>query len=82
MPEKILDLMENWITLAKIQVKEGLASEKGLNKEEKKLILAIKHAMRWIQKKNPQYHSRLEAILGRDYVLYYDEKSNKYARPR
>ena len=82
MPGKILDLMENWVKLANIQVKDDLASEKGLNKEEKKLIWTIKHAMRWIRKKNPEYHGRLEAILGKNYILYFDEKSNKFAKPR
>jgi 3-methyladenine DNA glycosylase AlkC len=81
MPGKILDLVENWVRVAKIQVKDDLASEKGLNKEEKKLIWTIKHAMRWIQKKNPEYHNRLEAILGKNYILYFDEKSNKLAKP-
>jgi len=81
MPEKILDLMENWIHLAKIKVTEDLASEKGLSKENRKLIWTIKHAMRWIQKRELQYHDRLERILGKNYVIYFDEKSNKFANP-
>jgi len=37
--------------------------------------------MRWIRKKDPKCHSRLKKILGKNYILYFDEKSNKYAKP-
>ncbi|MBA7520192.1 hypothetical protein ES705_12285 [subsurface metagenome] len=37
--------------------------------------------MRWIKKKNPKYHSNLENILGKNYILYFDEKRNKRANP-
>ena len=37
--------------------------------------------MRWIQKKNPKFHSNLENILGKNYILYFDEKRNKRANP-
>jgi len=82
MPQKIITLMEAWIKKFKIKVQDDLASEKGLNEEQKNLIWTIKHALRWIQKKNPEYHDRLGNILGYNYVLYFDEKSNKYAEPR
>ncbi|MFW9987806.1 MAG: DNA alkylation repair protein, partial [Candidatus Odinarchaeota archaeon] len=60
MPEKILDLLESWIRKAQIIVHDELATELGLNQEEKRLIWTMKYAMRWIKNKNPEYHSRLE----------------------
>ena len=82
MPEKILTLMENWIRESRIKVNDELASEIGLSIEEKRLIWTMKHAMRWIKKKAPEYHSRLEGILGKNYVLYFDEKKNRLAKPK
>lgn len=32
-------------------------------------------------KKNPKYHSNLENILGKNYILFFDEKRNKRANP-
>jgi 3-methyladenine DNA glycosylase AlkC len=81
MPEKVLKLMQKWILEANIVVHAELSEEKGLTKEQKRLIWTIKHAMRWIQKKEPKYHSKLENILGINYVLYFDEKKNRFAKP-
>ena len=41
----------------------------------------VKHGMRWMRKNVPKYHSNLEDILGINYVLYFDEKRNKFANP-
>ncbi|TFF69147.1 MAG: hypothetical protein EU516_01480 [Promethearchaeota archaeon] len=81
MPEKILNLMGNWIKSSKIKVKDDLASEKRLNKEQRNVIWTIKHAMRWIRKRDPKCNKELKEILGINYILYFDEKSNKYAKP-
>jgi len=81
MPEKMLNLMEEWIKQSKIEVHAELAAERGLTKDQQRLIWTIKHAMRWIQKKNPKFHSNLENILGENYILYFDEKRNKRANP-
>ncbi len=81
MPEKVLNLMEEWIKHSKIKVHAELATERGLSKDQQRLILTIKHAMRWIQKRNPKYHSNLKNILGNNYILYFDEKRNKRANP-
>ncbi len=81
MPEKILDLVDKWITDSNIQVREDLASEEGLTNEEKRLIWTIKHAMRWLKKKKPEYIDRIVKILGMNYVLYFDEKRNRLAKP-
>ena len=60
MPEKMLDLMEQWldkqIKETKITIHDELAMEVGLNNEEKHLIWTMKHAMRWIKAKNPEFH--------------------------
>jgi len=82
MPEKILDLMEQWTESAKIKVYDALASEEGLSKEDKYLIWTMKHGMRWIKTRNPELRHRLEKILGKNYILYFDEKRNRLAKPR
>ena len=72
--------MESWIEKARIIVHDELATEIGLTKEEKRLIWTMKHAMRWVKNRNPEYHPRLEKILGKNYVLFFDEKSNRLAK--
>lgn len=81
MPEKMLKLMDQWINESKIKVHNNLATEIGLNKYEKRLVWTMKQGMRWIKDRDPEYHSRLEKILGRNYVLYFDEKRNRLAKP-
>jgi len=81
MPEKVLDLMDKWINESNIQVHEELATEEGLSHEDKRLIWTMKHAMRWLKERNPEYHPRLEKLLGKNYLLYFDEKKNRLAKP-
>ena len=81
MPEKVLELMEKWIKDSKIKVHEELATEVGLSQDEKRLIWTIKHAMRWLRERNPEFHPRLEKILGKNYILYFNEKRNRLAKP-
>ncbi len=81
MPKRVLDLMESWMKETNLKVRDDLASEMGLNPEEKRLIWTIKHGMRWIREKNPELRTQLEHILGKHYVLYFDEKKNKLAKP-
>ncbi len=80
MPKKILFLVESWINEANIKVHDALASEINLNREQKYLIWTIKQAMRWLKNKNPEFHPRIEKILGKNYILYFDEKRNRFAR--
>ena len=85
MPEKMVDLMEVWMNIqikeTNIKIHDELAMEEGLIKEEKQLIWTMKHAMRWIRIRNPELHPRLEKILGKNYILYFDEKKNRLAKP-
>lgn len=81
MPDKMLDLMERWIKEDNIEVRDDLTSEEGLTRDQKLLIWTIKHGMRWIREKNPELHPRLERILGKNYILYFDEKKNRKAKP-
>ena len=81
MPEKVLDLMDKWIKESNIEVHEELATEEGLSQEDKRLIWTMKHAMRWLKERNPEYHPRLEKMLGKNYLLYFDEKRNRLAKP-
>jgi len=37
--------------------------------------------MRWLKERKPEYSPQLEQLLGRYYVLYFDEKKNRLARP-
>ncbi|MFX1512481.1 MAG: hypothetical protein ACFFCQ_07840 [Promethearchaeota archaeon] len=84
MPEKILKLVKEWITETKIIVTSDLASKtkKELGTENFYLIWTVKHALRWLKARNPEYHPRIEQILGRNYVLYYDEKKNVRSLPK
>ena len=81
MPEKVLDLMDKWIKDSNIKVHDELATEEGLSQEEKRLIWTMKHAMRWLKERNPEYHPRLEKLLGKNYILYFNEKRNRLAKP-
>ena len=73
--------MDKWINDSNIKVYEELATENGLSQEEKRLIWTMKHAMRWLKERNPDFHPRLEKILGKNYILYFDEKRNRLAKP-
>ncbi len=41
----------------------------------------MKQSMRWIKDRNPEFHGRLERLLGKYYILYFDEKRNRLATP-
>jgi hypothetical protein len=84
MPLKILNLVEQWVIDADIIVKEDLASKskKELGPNNFYLIWTIKHALRWLRERNPEYHSKIEKILGKNYVLYFNEKKNRLAKPK
>ena len=34
------------------------------------------------KKRNPEYYSQIQEVLGRNYVLYFDEKKNRMAKPK
>ncbi|TXT64333.1 MAG: hypothetical protein BAJALOKI1v1_580013 [Promethearchaeota archaeon] len=82
MPEKMLQLMEEWLKDSNIIVHDTLATEAGLSTDQKRMISIMKHGMRWMKNKNPKYHQRLEKILGKYYLLYFDEKKNRLAKPK
>ena len=84
MPIKILDLMDKWISTANITVTNNLASKtkQELGRENYYLIWTIKHGLRWLRERNPEFHKRIEEILGWNYILYFDEKRNRTAIPR
>lgn len=81
MPEKILDLFENWIKSENIQVTDDLAAKnkKELGNEIFYMIWTMKHALRWLQDRNPEYHDRIQKIMGKNYIKFFDEKKNKRA---
>ncbi|MHA1310525.1 MAG: DNA alkylation repair protein [Candidatus Helarchaeota archaeon] len=72
MPEKILTLIEEWLN----------EKEKLNEKEQKNLIWTIYQALRWLKDKNPKYHKWIEKLVGKNYLLYFDEKRNRNAIPR
>ncbi|MHA2247164.1 MAG: hypothetical protein ACXADY_19620 [Candidatus Hodarchaeales archaeon] len=84
MPEKILDLAENLIKETNITVDKNLASKtkQELGALNYYLVWTIKHGFRWLKERNPEHHKRMEKILGRNYVLYFDEKRNRMAKPK
>lgn len=81
-PEKILDLMQEWIKSSNIKVYGELSSEEGLNKDQKLLIWTMKQALRWLKDRNPEFHPKLENLLGKNYVLYFNEKKNRLAKKK
>ncbi|MBY9003274.1 MAG: hypothetical protein KGD73_04830 [Candidatus Lokiarchaeota archaeon] len=81
MPYKILKLMMDWIEISNIKVHDDLASEIGMSQEQKRLLWTIKHALRWLKKNNPEFHPKIKNILGNNYILYFDEKRNRLAKP-
>lgn len=85
MPQKILDVAADWLSEARIETTEDLASYRKADfdsSDDFYLVWTLKQALRWIRKKNPKYHPRLEDIMGKNYVLYFDEKRNRRARPK
>jgi hypothetical protein len=83
MPIKMLDLTEKWIRDANIPVTDNLASKtkQELGEENYYLVWTIKHGLRWLKERNPEYHARIKTILGQNYVLYFNEKRNRMAKP-
>ncbi|UYP48328.1 hypothetical protein NEF87_004613 [Candidatus Lokiarchaeum ossiferum] len=83
-PEKILELANEWIKEANILISDDLASKtkKELGKDNFNLIWTLKHALRWIQARNPEYHPQLTLVMGSNYVQYFHEKTNKRALPK
>ncbi|MFX0137302.1 MAG: DNA alkylation repair protein, partial [Candidatus Hodarchaeota archaeon] len=71
MPDKILKLIEEWM-----KEKDNLSL-----KEQKNLIYIIYKALRWLKDRNPKYHNWIEKLVGKNYLLYYDEKRNINAIP-
>ena len=84
MPEKILNLLKRWSEEYKIIVTDDLASKtkKELGKEKYNFIWMMKHALRWLRERNPEFHPHIELLLGMDYVQYFDEKKNRLAKPK
>ncbi|QEE16402.1 hypothetical protein DSAG12_02232 [Promethearchaeum syntrophicum] len=84
MPEKILKLTKKWVKNANIEVNNELASKSKKERGEKHfyLIWTIKHGLRWLKARNPEYFSQIQEILGKNYILYFDEKKNRTAKPK
>ncbi|MHA1680066.1 MAG: DNA alkylation repair protein [Promethearchaeota archaeon] len=72
MPRKILEVMAEW-----------LDTGKSLGARERKYLLWIVYqGLRWLKEKEPKYHHAIEKLVGRNYLLYFNEKSNRWAVPR
>jgi hypothetical protein len=82
MPEKILALGESWIYESKIPITPEISSKtkKELGDSTFYLIWTLKHAFRWLQERNPEYHERISRILGTNYVDFFNEKKNRMAK--
>ena len=83
MPEEILRHLLKWIKEERIVVTEDLASKSKsqLGQRAFHVVWTLKHALRWVRKRNPEYRHLVEKIVGKNYVLYFNEKSNKLAIP-
>ncbi len=84
MPEKILKLTRKWVKEANIIVDNELASrsKKELDEQQFYLIWTIKQALRWLKNRNPEYYPQIQDILGKNYIVYFDEKKNRTAKPK
>lgn len=84
MPKKILKFIKNWIKDANIIVDDELASrsKKELGEQQFYLIWTIKHGLRWLKERNPEYFPQIQEILGKNYILYFNEKRNRTAKPK
>jgi len=71
MPEKILKFTKKWIKDANIIVDDELASKskKELGKQQFYLIWTIKHGLRWLKERNPDYFPQIQDILGKNCIL-------------
>ncbi len=83
MPETIFKLADQWLKDSKITVIPTLASQtkKELTDRYFYMIWILKQAFRWLQAREPSFHPQLKSILGDNYVLYFDEKTNWSAHP-
>ncbi|MEX2684857.1 MAG: HEAT repeat domain-containing protein [Candidatus Sigynarchaeota archaeon] len=83
MPGVVLDLAARWIRDEGIQVTADLASKSKseLGPATFALVWILKQGLRWLNERSPELHGRIAAILGNDYVRYFDEKKNRSARP-
>ena len=84
MPEKIFKLTRKWVKEANILVDDELASRSKteLGEQQFYLIWTIKQALRWLQKRNPEYFPQIQDILGKNYISYFDEKKNRTAKQK
>ncbi|TFF87234.1 MAG: hypothetical protein EU550_03620 [Promethearchaeota archaeon] len=71
MPEKILNLIDEWL-----KEKDNLNE-----KEQNNLMWIVYQALRWLKKKETKYHAQIEEMVGKNYLLYFDEKRNRWAKP-
>nr|MDO8084427.1 hypothetical protein [Candidatus Sigynarchaeum springense] len=83
MPGVVLDLADTWIRDEGIRVTPDLASRSkaDIGAGAFALVWILKQGLRWLNERNPELHGRIAAILGDDYVRYFDEKKNRGARP-
>jgi 3-methyladenine DNA glycosylase AlkC len=83
MPEIVLDQLKLWSHQYKIKVTDDLASKTKhqLGEKEFYFVWMMKHALRWIKERNPEYHPQITDLLGKNYVAYFNEKKNRLAKP-
>ncbi len=83
MPKIILYRFESWSKQFKIEVTDDLASKSKseLGEISFYFVWMMKHALRWLRARNPEFHPQITELLGKNYVLYFDEKTNRLAKP-
>ncbi len=82
MPGVVLDVAAAWIREEGIKVTPDLASRSraDLGAGAFALVWILKQGLRWLNERSPELHGRIAAVLGDDYVRYFDEKRNRGAR--
>jgi 3-methyladenine DNA glycosylase AlkC len=83
MPERVLTLCEAWNQEFDLIITPDIASKtkKELGASNFYLIWTLKQALRWLQERHPEFHARLEKILGSNYIAYFNEKKNRSSIP-
>ena len=84
MPEKVLSVFESWVSEYHIHVCPDLASKtkKDLGANTYYIVWVMKFGLRWLHERNPEYHSRIQMIVGENYVKFFHEKKNFTAKPK
>jgi 3-methyladenine DNA glycosylase AlkC len=84
MPVKVLFVFESWVNECKVHVSADLASKtkKDLGADIYYMVWIMKFGLRWLHERNPEYNTRIQKIVGENYIKFFHEKRNFTAKPK